>query len=313
MPTPTKRTYSLSADFPGGQINVDNLIADINASAIVTQLDPQGISVAGDDVDIWFKDPLPAADATVLDGDTAAPAGGLIASHDTSPSALKAVTALDHPTRPDGTLFSTPKASGQGFILCDRDIMICTNKVDPALAIKDWRVAADGSRSDWEEATLVGVYKRADDAVPEGALVEVANQAEADTDGVCTIIDYLAVNQNDKPNNCTIEIRGGSLYTDLYAVGLGASPLPEEHQIYAVLMPNIAAAAGGRVTFFDAYLAGYEQAWMSAISTDAMDIPHDGPAGIEGARLRVWFFYPKGHATMHHILRLVTYRTPGTF
>ncbi len=222
--------------------------------------------------------------------------------------------ALSSPSRPDGTLFVTNKASGQGFILCDRDILICTATVDAAEACKDLRVAADGSRADWDEATLVGVYKLADPGEPLGALVECADQADAAANAVCTILDYVGMNQNADPKTAVaVELRGGSLYTDMYGVGLGAAPAAEEHQIYAVLAPNIPSIQGGRVTFFDAYLAGYEQAWMESISTDAMPVDPTGPAGVEGARLRVWIYYPKGHAPLHHILRLVTYRTLGTF
>jgi hypothetical protein len=79
MPTPTKYTYSVAADFPGGAVWIPTLVEEIQASAIVTAFDH--IDLAGDVIDIWFKDPLSAGDETILDGDVVAPAGGLIAAH----------------------------------------------------------------------------------------------------------------------------------------------------------------------------------------------------------------------------------------
>jgi len=72
-------TYTL-ADFPDSQLNADNLADEIRASAIVTALDY--VSTSGSTVYIVFKATLSAGDKTILDGDTTAPAGGLIASHD---------------------------------------------------------------------------------------------------------------------------------------------------------------------------------------------------------------------------------------
>ena len=89
-------TYSyVAADFAGSKLNPTNLAAEIRASAIVTALDridtaggvsSQGVIIGPTSVDIVFKDALSAGDKTTFDGDTAGPAGGLIAASDNGPS-----------------------------------------------------------------------------------------------------------------------------------------------------------------------------------------------------------------------------------
>ena len=88
----TKYTYSIADDFPATGFNSDRLVADIQESAIATDL--SRIASSGDTVDIWFADALSAGDKTILDGDTSDPAGGLIAAHSgTQPrEALNVVT-----------------------------------------------------------------------------------------------------------------------------------------------------------------------------------------------------------------------------
>jgi hypothetical protein len=83
MPVQTTYTYSLANDFPGGQINSEKLEIAIKNSGIVTAL--VGINTNGDVVQIVFADVLSTGDKTTLDGNTSHPAGGLIASTDTSP------------------------------------------------------------------------------------------------------------------------------------------------------------------------------------------------------------------------------------
>jgi len=83
----TKHTYSVATDFPGGKINLANLIDEIEASSIATALDKGATKVSGDVVEVWFKGALSAGDKTTLDGDASAPAGGLIAEHDSAPAA----------------------------------------------------------------------------------------------------------------------------------------------------------------------------------------------------------------------------------
>jgi hypothetical protein len=91
----TSYSYTVSTDFPGGNINVDNLKAEIQTSSIVTAL--ERIDLSGDSVSIVFKDTLSTGDKTTLDGDTTGPAGGLIASHDSTPiDDPQAVSIKDH-------------------------------------------------------------------------------------------------------------------------------------------------------------------------------------------------------------------------
>jgi hypothetical protein len=90
----TKYAYLVATDFPGGQANISKLDSEIRGSAIVTALDR--IESTATAVDVYFKAALPAADKTILDGDQAGPAGGLIAAHDNTPTASSlAVEFLD--------------------------------------------------------------------------------------------------------------------------------------------------------------------------------------------------------------------------
>ena len=98
MPTPQTKTFDVTADFPGGKVNLPNLRKEIEAHpAITTALDggridtsggtPDGFGVfTGGTVNIFFKDTLSAAEETALHGDTSGPAGGLIAAHNNGPS-----------------------------------------------------------------------------------------------------------------------------------------------------------------------------------------------------------------------------------
>lgn len=76
-------TYTVSTDFPNGEVNIGNLAQEIRDSNITIAL--SGITLENDTVTITFKDTLPAAGKTILDGDTTNPAGGLIAAHDSTP------------------------------------------------------------------------------------------------------------------------------------------------------------------------------------------------------------------------------------
>lgn len=109
----TTYTYSMTNDFPGGKILPSNLVTEIAASSIVTALDH--IDTNGDVVSIVFKGALSQADKTTLDGDTTAPAGGLIAAHNHTPPIpqlgiqfMDASGAIKPPMfDPSGRLFTT--------------------------------------------------------------------------------------------------------------------------------------------------------------------------------------------------------------
>lgn len=76
-------TYSIASDFPATGLDSDRLKHEIQDSAIETAIDR--IDTEGDVCKIWFKAALSAADKTILDGDTTAPAGGLLAAHSGEP------------------------------------------------------------------------------------------------------------------------------------------------------------------------------------------------------------------------------------
>lgn len=73
-------TYSIANDFPVGKVNVSVLLAEIKESSITSDL--ERIDVDDDTLTVVFVNDLSAGDKTTLDGDTANPAGGLIAQHD---------------------------------------------------------------------------------------------------------------------------------------------------------------------------------------------------------------------------------------
>lgn len=97
MPTPTTYTYSIANDFPGGAINPAKFADEIRASAITVSLD--NIGTAGDDVNVLFRDVLPAGSKTILDGDVVGhPKGGLIAAHDNTPIVDNDITVVEFAT-----------------------------------------------------------------------------------------------------------------------------------------------------------------------------------------------------------------------
>jgi hypothetical protein len=115
MPTETSYSYTISTDFPGGEINSTKLTTDIENS-IVTAL--ERIDTDGDSVDIIFDDALSAGDKTTLDGDTSAPAGGLIAGNGTTLAQYKTIinAQVDAETERRISLgFEYPASSGNLF------------------------------------------------------------------------------------------------------------------------------------------------------------------------------------------------------
>lgn len=77
--TPLK--FSISADMPGGAVNINKLENEIAASAITTNL--FRVRANGDVLNFLFDTlPLPAGDKTILSNDQVGPAGGLLAAHD---------------------------------------------------------------------------------------------------------------------------------------------------------------------------------------------------------------------------------------
>ena len=92
---PHTYSYSVSSDLSGGKVHLARLSEEIVASAIVTALDRAPEVIGGDTNNdgvtnggtlyITFESELSAGDKTILDNNTTAPAGGLLASHLSAP------------------------------------------------------------------------------------------------------------------------------------------------------------------------------------------------------------------------------------
>lgn len=317
MPTPTTYTYSLSLDAPDGTINSDKLVAAIRASSITVALDGISTDEDGDMFSVAFKDVLSGADRTTLDGGSGAggtdgspsathPAGGLIASTDntTNDPVAQQVTVTNQPrAREDGVIYAVPKPSGFGLVMCDRDIKVTTCMVTTATSVEDLKMdTATNKETPWNEMTLVDVFK--DDG--NGDMVACADQADADANGTLTVWDYHAKMPNGTP--ISYEIRDGLLYVD------PALPAGQEfgHRAYAVVAPEVPGAAGGSVAVFDAYLGANPDDVVEVLSPQATVLDPSGPAGAAGSKLRLYVVHPTG-SKLTHVLRLVTYRAPGTF
>lgn len=308
MNTDIAYAFSISKHILGGVLNADRMVDSIDsaASGVKTKLLRLDINPQGNDPDrfeLWFARPLDLDESYAL--------GALVAEHDGTPNTQPPLLVhTDQPTNPDGIPFAIPKASGLGYVLNDRDVLICTGVM--ANAYEDWKVdVATGERVDWEEIDFLGCHK----VGSGGALVPCVDQADADQHAICSIWEYQARLNGQA---ISVEIRGGSLFVDAEEKGLGGDLATQrQHQIYAVAAPNIPAVSGGQNRFFDGYLMGYKQDWMPAVSSDAMRLdPTDGtqygiPYG-EASKLRVYVYYPVG-SKHHHILRLITYRWIGSF
>jgi len=94
----TSYIYSVTDDFPLGLVNTDNLSKEISQSAIITALDY--ITTSGDTINIIFKATLSTGDKTILDGDTVAPAGGLIADHNIVVAEVTSTVAIQEESIP---------------------------------------------------------------------------------------------------------------------------------------------------------------------------------------------------------------------
>lgn len=119
----TTYSYDVATDGPGGIVNRAKLEQHIRDSGILTSLkgvevqngamDALGRHTAGD-LKVTFNDALSAGDKTLLDGDVTGPAGGLIASHDNTPSTpVQEVTFTNDEKSPDGKLLVVADKSYQ--------------------------------------------------------------------------------------------------------------------------------------------------------------------------------------------------------
>lgn len=82
MPAATQ-SYNISTDVPAGKVDTDRLTQEIRVSDIKTAL--HGITVRGNNLQVFFKADITADDKTILDNNQSAPAGGLIGAHSGEP------------------------------------------------------------------------------------------------------------------------------------------------------------------------------------------------------------------------------------
>ncbi len=209
--------------------------------------------------------------------------------------------------RNDGVQYSVPKPSSYGTEMCDRDFRINTSIYNGADSFEDLKVnPSTRLEENWGEMALNGVYKADGSAC--------ADQADADANCVLSVWDYCARLPADQ-SLIAYEVRDGLLYVD---PGLAAdwSNMTETdkfgHRAYAVIAPGIPGAAGGSIAVFDSYLGVAPNRTVEALSPQATVLDPAGPGGDAGVCLRLYIFHPAG-SKLSHVLRLVTYRAPGTF
>ena len=301
----TTYTYSIAADLPGGAVNILTLRQEIQASSIVIALGGIQINPLGNDtdrLDIIFKDALSTGDKTTLDGDTTGPAGGLLATHDNTPtSQVDSVSIEGVVEGPENSLRVYPAPNRTGYYLCDRDIKLYTSKVTTADSVEDYKVNLSTKvQEDWDEAILIGCYK--DDG--GGGYTECADQADADTNACLSIWDFHPHDQTADKTPINYDLKGGAL-----ALVGGLQGLAEDkhlHRIYAVVAPNILG-----IRFFDGYMEPYEGGGeMSSINPLAVFL--DVGQSPELSRLRLFIYYPKG-VGQTYIFRVIMFRPLNTF
>lgn len=162
----TTYAYSISADMPAGKVNPSKLKREIEASQIATEL--ERIDTDGDSLLIVFADALSVGDKTLLDGDAAAPAAGLLAVHDYA-RGLRLLMGDEF----DYQFASVPVANEVQFTLVEDDVPV------DSLGNVEVYVISQGASA----GTLrVGIYSSLDgephQKLAEGALAFAPDQDE---------------------------------------------------------------------------------------------------------------------------------------
>ena len=154
----------------------------------------------------------------------------------------------------------------------------------------------------WNELALYGVYK--DDGA--GNMVPCANSQDAADNAILSVWDYAALHQTTH-ELLTYEVRDGFLIVDPTIDQVNER---WDHRAYVIGAADIPAVYGGSILLFDGYLGPAPNGVVDATSpqTSVMN-PSLGPGT---SSIRLFVYYPKG-STLKHVLRLVTYRAPGTF
>lgn len=139
----TSYTYSISTDFPGGAVNPAKLKDEITASNSGITIQVERIDTSGDTLTLVMKDALPAAQKTLLDGDTTAPAGGLIASHDNSKTSdATPVSLTEKKTADDRIRVAIEKSEGSRLTVVSHDWADKTTWAQGSLRVVD-EIATD--------------------------------------------------------------------------------------------------------------------------------------------------------------------------
>jgi hypothetical protein len=218
------------------------------------------------------------------------------------------ITALDTITDEDVHILNTIDADKEpirvvqapghtGYYMCCRDVKLRTAVYAASDTFQDLRVnPATNKRENWGEMSHVGCYKLENDAY-----VQVASQTEAETDAVLSVWDYIANDLAETPTPVAIDFKGGGMWIDPTISDSW------EHQVYAMLAPNIPPEMGGGIRFCDAFLLPYKGTWVESCNSICMLMDPTGPAGQEAVRLRIWIYYPTGEQK-DHVFKFLTYR-----
>ena len=322
---PTSYTYVI-ANLPSlteAHPDMESLKSAILSSAITKAIHLPLTRIDGPNLILAFEEQLSAADGALLDGGdgTSAndpPSASTILGDHTGvptwvPDEVSIASYGSGLTNPDGMPYAIPKASGLGYVLHNRDVLVCCSKVAQADAIQDLKVATgtynpmdpysdgsigDGSQVDWGEAIIRRCMKRVTPSDPNGGYIDCTDQADADNNASLTIVDFIKGGQGSPE---TFEVRGGSVFPDVKQEGVTPADCLD-HRIYAVMAPG----TGSDARFFDAYLEPYRisKTWVPATSTDALHA-EAGPVDINNL-IRCWFFYEPGWAGCH-ILQFTLY------
>lgn len=254
----------------------------------------------------WREDVNDVPDTpTVCDNDTA---------HTIDAGTMSVIeTVSDKPlVREDGVIYAVPKPSSFGYVMCDRDFRVSTSIFNAADSFEDLKInPVTLVEDDWGEMSFNGVYK----SDGGGGYIPCTDQADADSNCVLSIWDYCAKLPADG-SLIKYEMRDGLLYVDPGLPTVSWDALTEEdkwgHRAYAMIAPGIPGDLGGSIAVFDSYLGMSPNRTVAALSPQATVLDPSGPAGAAGCLLRLYVFHPAG-SKLSHVLRLVTYRAPGTF
>ena len=237
--------------------------------------------------------------------------GNKTAVNDTTVGEDVSIGVFPGPAGPMGEMRTYDPPNRPGFYRCDRDIRLRTAKLTDSFVDKGQNLTTF-QQTDWDEVTLFGV-KKLEFGNPGDDLVDCTSDGDAALNAVLSIWDFHAHDHSDPvPANCNaipLDLLGGRLYVD----PILETPT-DEHIIYAIAMPEIAGAYGGKVPFFDSYLDRspiVESLNFKTISMDPIS-PLDGSPLPAMTKIRFFVWYPKGKE-QEHTLQIVMYRQLGTW